>query len=200
MDSEPISTRVFGDLLRELGLALTPADILEQFVGRSMAVCRDRVAALLGRAVPESFEAQFQARLFEAFRGTLMPVPGIESVLDELRLPYCVASNGSLEKMRTTLGLTGLLPRFEGRLFSGAQVARGKPFPDLFLHAAANRGVPAARCAVVEDTPTGVAAAIAARMTVFGFCAHTPQRSLTAAGAHRTFSRMMELPALLAGE
>jgi beta-phosphoglucomutase-like phosphatase (HAD superfamily) len=99
--------------------------------------------------------------------------------------------------MRTTLGVTGLLDKFSGRMFSVADVTRGKPFPDLFLHAAARFGVPPSKCAVIEDTPTGVSAGVAAGMTVYGYCGLTPVHRLTEAGAHRTFDRMERLPALL---
>ena len=99
--------------------------------------------------------------------------------------------------MRTTLGLTGLLPRFEGRLFSVTQVARGKPAPDVFLFVAEQMGAAPERTAVVEDTPVGVTAGRAAGMTVFGFCAFTPAEKLRAAGAQQTFDDMQRLPPLL---
>ena len=99
--------------------------------------------------------------------------------------------------MQTTLGITGLLPRFQGKLFSVTDVARGKPFPDVFLYAAAQSGVAPSACAVIEDTPTGVTAGVAAGMTVYGYCAHMPARRLLEAGAHHTFDRMSDLPGLL---
>ena len=129
-------------------------------------------------------------------------MPGIELVLDALdaaRVPFCVASSGDHEKMNTTLGITGLLPRFAGRIFSVTQVARGKPAPDVYLFAARQLGAEPAACVVVEDTPPGVQAGVAAGMTVFGFCAHTPEQKLTAAGAHRTFGDMQRLVAMLSG-
>ena len=111
---------------------------------------------------------------------------------------YCVASSGSHEKMQTTLGITGLLPRFQGKIYSVTEVARGKPFPDVFLYAAAKTGAIPSECAVVEDTPTGVAAGVAAGMTVYGYCALTPQHRLQEAGAHYTFDSMSKLAQLLA--
>jgi beta-phosphoglucomutase-like phosphatase (HAD superfamily) len=95
------------------------------------------------------------------------------------------------------LGITGLLPNFENKLFSVTEVARGKPFPDVFLYAAAKSGALASECAVVEDTPTGVTAGVAAGMTVYGYCALTPQHRLREAGAHYTFDSMAKLPQLL---
>jgi len=99
--------------------------------------------------------------------------------------------------MRLTLSHTGLLPRFEGRRFSIDQVAQGKPAPDLFLLAARTFDVAPARCCVIEDTPTGTTAGVTAGMRVYGYCALTPAQLMTSAGAHRTFTSMSELPALI---
>jgi HAD superfamily hydrolase (TIGR01509 family) len=127
----------------------------------------------------------------------LKSVAGIESVLERLPVPYCVASSGTHEKMRTTLGITGLMPKFQGKIYSVTEVARSKPFPDVYLHAARQLGVAADQCAVIEDTPTGVTAGVAAGMTVFGYCALTPKGTLVEAGAQHTFARMSDLPELL---
>ena len=198
VDSELITNRIFASMLNELGIPITLEDMFEQFVGRSMAACLEKIAGLLGRTMPDDFVHQYQVRTTAALQSDLKVVPGIEAVLDEIKMPYCVASSGSHEKMRTTLGITGLLPRFQGRIFSVTEVARGKPFPDVFLYAAAKSGAVASECAVVEDTPTGVAAGVAAGMTVYGFCALTPQHRLQEAGAHYTFDSMSKLPQLLA--
>lgn len=197
VDSELITNRIFASMLNELGIAVTLEDMFEQFVGRTMAACLEKVTGLLGRPVPDDFVERYQVRTNTALTAELRPVPGIEAVLDEIRVPYCVASSGSHEKMQTTLGITGLLPRFQGRIYSATEVARGKPFPDVFLHAAAKSGVAASECAVIEDTPTGVTAGVAAGMTVYGYCALTPRHRLAEAGAHYTFDRMRELPHLL---
>ena len=198
VDSELITNRIFASMLNELGIPVTLEDMFEQFVGRSMAACLEKIAGLLGRPVPEDFVNQYQVRTNAALKSDLKAVPGIEAVLDDIKMPYCVASSGSHEKMQTTLGITGLLPRFQGRIFSVTEVARGKPFPDVFLYAAAKSGTVASECAVVEDTPTGVAAGVAAGMTVYGYCALTPQHRLQEAGAHYTFDSMSKLPQLLA--
>jgi beta-phosphoglucomutase-like phosphatase (HAD superfamily) len=117
--------------------------------------------------------------------------------LKALAIPCFVASSGEHAKIRLTLGATGLLPRFETRVFSVADVARPKPAPDVFLHAARTLGAKPSRCAVVEDTPTGVRAGVAAGMYVFGFSAYTPELRLRDAGAHELFARMHLFPQIL---
>jgi HAD superfamily hydrolase (TIGR01509 family) len=198
VDSERITNQVFADLLGELGLAFTLDDMFEHFVGHSMPRCLEKITALLGRPAPPDFVAQYRARSTRALELHVEPVPGIEQALDQIAIPWCVASNGLHTKMQLTLGRTGLLPRFEGKLFSASEVERPKPAPDLFLHAAHRSGVAPRDCVVVEDTPAGIEAAVAAGMTALGYAALTPPHRLHAAGAHRVFDRMSDLPALLA--
>jgi len=200
VDSEPVANRTLGNMLLELGLDLTQQQIFEHFVGYSLPHCLRVIEGMRGHAAPENFLRDLQARTFAAFKTELRATPGIEQTLDALDavgLPYCVASSGDHEKMNTTLGITGLLPRFAGRIFSVTQVAHGKPAPDIYLFAAAQMNAVPSSCAVVEDTPPGVRAGVAAGMTVFGFCAFTPAEKLRAAGAQQTFDDMQRLPQLL---
>src|ERR1700728_4845893 len=197
VDSELITNRVFAQMLNEMGIAVTLDDMFEQFVGRSMPQCLEIITKKLGHPVPQQFVVEYQTRSAAALRSELKSVPDIETVLATMRIPYCVASSGTHEKMNTTLGVTGLLPRFRGKMYSVTEVAQSKPFPDVFLHAARQHGVKPADCAVIEDTPTGVRAGVAAGMTVFGYCALTPKHRLIEAGAHQTFERMRELPGLI---
>jgi HAD superfamily hydrolase (TIGR01509 family) len=125
-------------------------------------------------------------------------IPGVREVLEGLSVPYCIASSGDLDKMRITLGTTGLLPLFDGRYYSATQVPNGKPAPDVFLFAADRMGAAPARTAVIEDSVNGVLAGRAAGMTVFGFAGLVPAPRLVEAGAHQTFEHMRQLPALLA--
>jgi HAD superfamily hydrolase (TIGR01509 family) len=200
VDSEVITNRVFAQMLGELGMHFTLPEMFERFVGRSMTQCCELIAELLQRPVPAEFVEQFHHRASVALAAELKAVAGIEATLDLLdahRVPYCVASNGTAEKMRLTLGHTGLLSRFEGKRFSVDQVARGKPAPDLFLLAARTFDVEPEHCCVIEDTPTGVTAGVAAGMRVYGYCALMPAQRMSAAGAHRTFASMSDLPALI---
>jgi HAD superfamily hydrolase (TIGR01509 family) len=193
VDSEAISNRVLAGLLTEIGLPMTPAQSIEAFMGQSWKRVR-AWAEERGAPLPEGFRRRYLDTMFAAFEQELQPVPGIVAALDAISLPDCVASSASVEKMRFTLGHTGLWDRFEGRIFSATEVEHGKPAPDLFLHAAASMGWEPADCAVVEDSPAGVAAALAAGMTVFGYAGTTPAARLEGA---RVFTDMAELPALL---
>ena len=199
VDSELITNRVFAQMLNELGIAVTLDDMFERFVGRSMPQCLEIITKLLGRPVPQQFVAEYQTRSAAALKLELKAVPDIETVLAAIRMPYCVASSGTHEKMQMTLRLTGLLPQFLGKMYSVTEVALSKPFPDVFLYAARQQGVMPGDCAVIEDTPTGVKAGVAAGMTVFGYCALTPKQRLIEAGAHHTFERMRDLPGLISG-
>jgi HAD superfamily hydrolase (TIGR01509 family) len=197
VDSERLSHSVLRDMLGEFGVELTLDETLEHFMGTSTEKCLEVLNTLIGKPAPEDFFHQFKNRTFESFAKQLLPVEGAPELLATLQVPYCVASNGPREKMRFTLGHTGLLPFVDGRLFSAQDVARPKPAPDLFLHAAASLGASAGGCVVVEDSPTGVAAARAAGMVVYGFAAMGQSDKLRHAGAQVVFSSMGDLPALL---
>jgi len=199
VDSEPITMRVLTEMLNELGVVVGAEEANERFIGTTFNRTLELIAELLGRALPEDFVPNYRDRTFAALEAKLRPVPGIEAALDQIAIPYCIASNGPHAKMRKTLGITSLLPRFEGRMFSLADVARGKPYPDLFLHAARHFAVSPAVCLVIEDSVSGIAAALAAGMSVYGFSGSAPDGRLRAAGAHRVFHSMSELPALVAG-
>lgn len=196
VDSEPIANRLFAEALAEIGWPLSLGEVSRRFTGLTMTHCLELVEGHLGRPVPADFLDRLQARTFAAFRAGLQPVPGVASAIRRIGLPDCVASSGEIEKMRLTLGITGLLPHFEGRLFSADQVPRGKPHPDLFLYAAACMGAEPAVCVVVEDSLPGVQAAVAAGMRVLGFAHDGPGTDLNTAGA-TTFSDMAALPGLI---
>jgi HAD superfamily hydrolase (TIGR01509 family) len=198
IDSEPIASRVLAQRLAAVGLAMPLEDVMRTFVGRTRAACIELGARMLGRPLPDEFGAQWDAALYAALEREVKPVAGIPELLGAMPLPYCVASNGERERMSLALRAAGLMPLVAGRLFTASEVARPKPAPDLFLHAAKSMGVAPARCAVIEDTPTGVKAAVAAGMKVFGYAAaaHTDEGALRAAGAI-TFRDMESVPALL---
>jgi HAD superfamily hydrolase (TIGR01509 family) len=197
VDSESIVQETFGAFIRSLGADLGKEEMNEQFLGRRLADCLDIVAGITGRTAPPDALERYRAERDRVLRERVQPVEGIREVLATLRSPYCIASSGDHDKMRTTLGATSLLPLFEGRLFSATEVPRGKPAPDVFLLAAERMGVAPARTAVVEDSINGVLAGCAAGMTVFGFAGLIAPAELAAAGAAYTFTAMRDLPELL---
>lgn len=200
VDSESITNRVFAAMLNEIGLPVTLADMFERFVGHSMAQCLVLIEEMLGHPPPAEFAEEYRRRTRRELEEHLRPVRGVESAIRAiaaLPLPMCVASSGDHEKMRTTLGTTGLLRYFDGRLFSVTEVERSKPHPDVFLHAASRMGVEPERTVVVEDTAVGVRAGASAGMTVFGYAEFTPPAQLLAVGAACTFREMHILPDLV---
>ena len=200
VDSERLTHQVVVDMLAEQGVALGFDEAVDRFIGMSMANGLVQLKALLGGELPADFLPEMGRRTRAAFRAGLTAVPGVEAVLDGLQRPFCVASNGNHAKVNFTLGHTGLLPRFTGRIFTADDVAHPKPAPDLFLLAARTLGALPAHTTVVEDTPTGVAAARAAGMRVIGFAAMTPAGRLQAAGADAIAHDMATVAALLAAE
>ncbi|MFE5563109.1 HAD family hydrolase [Streptomyces sp. NPDC056544] len=200
VDSERIAVRVDALVLAELGWNLTEAEIVDRFMGRSSQSMTEEIEAHLGHSLPADWEEEFRPLYRDALAAELTPVPGIVDALDALTgLPTCVASSGSHDKMRFTLGITGLHQRFEGRIFSATEVEHGKPAPDLFLHAAQQMGVAPEACAVVEDSQYGLQAARAAGMRAFAYAGGmTPAHRLEGADTV-IFDDMGKLPDLLTG-
>ena len=200
VDSEPIANRVFAAQLAAAGLRMPVEEVMRRFMGRTRAGCIRHAEEILGRPLPPSFGDDWDRVLYQTLRSELKAVEGIVALLAELDVPCCVATNSSVERLGIALQTTGLARYFEGRAFSAASVARPKPAPDLFVHAARTLGAAPSRCAVVEDTPTGVKAARAAGMTAFGFAAapHADAAALAAQGA-RVCRTVNELAACLHG-
>jgi len=189
VDSEILVTRIESELLRDVGVDLTPDSIAEAFVGLSDAEMHGRIEADWGVTLPDDFAARKTARLDEVFRAELRAVPGIAIVLETLDERRCVASSSSPDRIRTSLVVTGLARFFGPHVFSASNVERGKPAPDLFLSAAEGMQTDPARCVVIEDSAYGVAAGLAAGMRVVGFtgashCVPALADQLREAGAH----------------
>jgi len=202
VDSERLLVPIDTAILNELGWPITEAEVAERFLGRSAAECDLDIERQLGQPIPDDVQREVDRRYEEAFRTSLEPVEGVIEVLDALDqagVETCVASSGTWRRLQLSLGLTGLLARFDGRIFSADEVARGKPEPDLFLLAAERLGADPTRCAVVEDSPYGIEAAFRAAMTPFAYLGGlVPGERLTATGA-RGFVRMRDLVPLLLG-
>lgn len=203
VDSEPIAVRTHVALGAELGWPLSEADVMNRFVGRSTTSIGEQISDRLGEETARVWDERFRRLHAEAVDEGLTAVDGIADALDGLEEAglgarhWCIASSGSHDKMRHTLGRVGLYDRFDGRIFSAHEVERGKPAPDLFLHAARQSGVDPSRCAVVEDSRFGVQAAGAAGMRAFGYAGGlTPADWLTGPTAV-VFTDMRRLPGLI---
>lgn len=202
IDSELIGARVEVAELGRIGIPLTESEILTRYVGMSAQAMFHALEVEHRRALPEGFAATVQTAIEAAFERDLQVIPGIHETLDRLTVTTCVASSSTLARLRHSLGLTGLYARFAPHVFSAEQVARGKPAPDLFLHAATEMGCAPTRCLVIEDSVSGVRGAVAAGMRVWGFiggghCGDGHEARLRDAGAERVFDSMPDLPALL---
>ncbi|UYN96930.1 MAG: HAD-IA family hydrolase [Enhydrobacter sp.] len=202
VDSEPLANASFSRALAAVGLEWSVEETMRRLMGRSLKSCVEICEAELGRALPADFVEKMQAVTYQSFRDApLRPIAGVKDAVLALQaagLDTCVASSGAPEKMRFTLGLTGLWELFGGRIFSSSQVPRGKPFPDLFLHAALAMNVHPFDCVVVEDSVPGVEAARAAGMRPFAYAAapYADRDGLAAAGGF-LFSEMKQLPGLV---
>jgi HAD superfamily hydrolase (TIGR01509 family) len=200
VDSEELTHRVLIEALAGLGIDLDLDRAIGLFMGNTLQQNVRVIEDLLGHALPAGFFPEWRELLYSRFRSEpVRAVPGVIEVLDRLEIPSCVVSNGPVRKMETTLGVTGLSDRFADRLYSSESGLPGKPAPDLFLAAARDFGAEPARTFVVEDSPKGVAGAIAAGMTVFAYAAagYSDPAGLAAAGAI-VFSDMRDLPGLVA--
>jgi HAD superfamily hydrolase (TIGR01509 family) len=197
VDSEVLSCRCLSDVLASYGIALGLDQALDLFLGRNTAAVFEHYQAL-GRAIPEEFSGELKAGIRAAFLAALRPIEGVGAVLDGLQIPHCVASSSDIDRVSFSLTLTGLASYFGERLYTSQMVKRGKPAPDLFLLAAERMGAEPRRTLVIEDSVSGVTAAKAAGMTVWGFVGGSHYRSrdgkamLLAAGADRVFAQMTE--------
>jgi HAD superfamily hydrolase (TIGR01509 family) len=201
VDSEPVANRLLARVLAEDGFDISYEECRRLFVGKTMNAVMAHVEEAIGRPLGDHWPDYIRDQTLKAFAAGIEAVPGVEALLLQLRarrIPFCVASSGKFEKMRFTLGSSGLLPLVEHLLFSAEQVAHGKPAPDLFLFAAKSMGFPPEACVVIEDSVPGVQAAIAAGMPVLGFAGdpHTDAAALKREGAH-VFQDMSELPGLM---
>ena len=200
VDSETISNDVLARMLSEEGLPTTPTRSRRDYQGLLLADVLADAEAKFGRELPAGWLERYELERSAAFREGLRPIAGVAEAVKQIReagIAVCVASQGKLEKTRLSLRLTGLDDLFEyDALFSAYQVPRGKPHPDLFLHAAHAMGADPSRSVVIEDTPSGVEAAVAAGMDVLGFCADSDEQALRRAGAE-TFRSLDALPGLL---
>ena len=197
VDSEVLSCRCLCDALAGCGIEVGLEETLDLFLGRSLDAVLEHYQGL-GRSIPRQFPTELMVKVQETFRSALCPIDGIGSVLEGLKIPHCVASSSTLDRVSLSLSLTGLARHFGDRLYTAQMVDRGKPAPDLFLYAARRMQADPVRTLVIEDSVSGVRAAKAAGMTVWGFVGGSHYRSrdgaasLLEAGADRVFVRMAD--------
>lgn len=205
VDSEPITNGVLRDMLEELGWALTPAQCMRLFVGKAV---KDEVALIeanTGYRITDDWMLRFRERRNAGLLRDVKPIPGAVKAAAQLHEltggRIACASGADRFKVELQMDKCGLMPYFAGRIFSGHEMPRSKPAPDVYLAAAAALGVDPRRCGVVEDTVTGVMAGAAAGAMVFGYsppeAGHDAPDALRSAGAAHIFTDMAQLPGLL---
>jgi HAD superfamily hydrolase (TIGR01509 family) len=203
VDSELISCRAHSETLTRHGYPITADQVLERFLGVSDREARAAIEAEIGRKLPDDFEAQVKHATLQFYAGDLRAISHVGEAIAAIDLAKCVASSGTPEKIRHGLTCAALYDVLAPNIFSATQVKRGKPAPDLFLFAAEQMRASPARCVVIEDSVPGITGALAAGMSVLGFhggshCQPGHAAKRRAAGAHRTFDDMRQLPALIA--
>lgn len=189
VDSEPISIQVLVDMANAHGANIDLVYGMKYFKGSFMKACLENISKLATVPLIENFESEYRQKSFEAFKQNVKAVEGVEKVLDNLNIPFCVASSGPEDKIKLNLELTGLLPYFENKIFSCYAIQKWKPEPDVFLWAAKSMGFKPEECLVIEDSLSGVRAAKAGGFDVFGFVAHDYNNELKEE-ATNTFNTM----------
>ncbi len=198
VDSEPIANRIVHKHLAALGVPWTLQDMMRETIGISSASMHAMIRERYGIEVPAETILATRTELDQAYHAELKPIRDVEAAIKAVDKPRCVASSSSPSRIDLSLRLTGLKPYFDPHLFSAAMVERGKPHPDLFLHAARTMGHDPKRAAVVEDSVPGVTAGVAAGMKVFAYAGadYADAEALAKAGGE-VFTDMRDLPKLL---
>jgi beta-phosphoglucomutase-like phosphatase (HAD superfamily) len=205
VDSEAITNGVLREMLEELGWTLTAQECMRLFIGKAVKDERGLIEAHTGQPLTEDWLVRFRERRNVGLMRGVQPIRGAVGAVAAIHRHFdgriACASGADRFKVELQLDKCGLMPYFAGRIFSGHETPRSKPAPDVYLAAAAALGVEPARCAVIEDTVTGVAAGIAAGATVFGYSppevGHDVPQLLRQAGAVDILTEMEQLPALL---
>ena len=196
VDSEAIGNRFISEALTLAGIPISAEGALSKFLGGKLTQIKEDAEKQLGFSLPSNWVDEIYKKQFSEFRKNLKSISGIEDVLDVLErinIPVCVGSNGPLNKMEVSLGVTKLKDRFLGRIFSADQVERPKPAPDLYLYCAQQMGVLPQDCLVIEDSPRGVSAGVAAGMSVFGYTGGGDKSALKKVGCTKVFDTMWEI-------
>jgi HAD superfamily hydrolase (TIGR01509 family) len=197
VDSEVLSASVLTQMMMEIGFPITDEIFRSDFLGRSFASAAARAAVRFGRPMPEDLQLQYRDRLLREIRRSLLPMPGIFNVLENLDAPYCLATGSSPQRLASSLAATGLSAFFEGRCCTASEVKHGKPAPDLLLLAAARMKVKPEACLVIEDSLTGIEAALAANMQVWRFMGGSHMRDRDVSETPQGLRRITDMSHLL---
>jgi len=169
VDTEKIGNEILLSMAAEHGFEMKIEDAYSNFNGRNLKECFLHVENCIGKKLPDNFESEYRERSFEAFKTRVKPMEGVVDFIEKLKIPYCVASSGPVEKIRLNLETAGLLDKFENKIFSAYQINSWKPDPGIFLFAAKEMGFEVKDCIVVEDSKAGVMAGIRGGFKVYGF-------------------------------
>ncbi|GAA3585400.1 HAD family hydrolase [Snuella lapsa] len=183
VDSEEISNRVLIEMMDAIGVKMEMEYAMENFTGKSLNSILKYLEGQINRELPSHFEKEFRERTFKRFKTDLKPIKGIHTLLDKIKVPYCVASSGPTEKIKLNLTTTGLIGKFENKIFSSYEIGSWKPSPGIFEYAAREMGFKPSECAVVEDSIYGVIAAKRGGFDVFGFANGNNKSELENEGA-----------------
>lgn len=192
IDSESIAIGVLVDMANDLGADMDKHESLIDLKGKSLNLCMQLISERINKDLPLNFESDYRINTFEAFRKEIQPINGIKEVLENLEIPFCVASSGPENKIRLNLEVTGLLPFFEGNIFSCYAIQKWKPEPDVYLWAAKTMGFEPSECLVIEDSLSGVKGARRGGFDVFGYTEHDYKNELESV-VTKTFKSMSQL-------
>ncbi|SHH61741.1 HAD family hydrolase [Flavobacterium defluvii] len=197
VDTEKIGNGILLEMASEHGFEMAIEDAYHHFNGRNLKDCFRHIEETIDQKLPETFEAEYRQRSFNAFRTEVKPMEGVVAFIEKLKIPYCVASSGPVEKIRLNLEVAGLLNKFENKIFSSYQINSWKPDPGIFLHAAKEMGFEVKDCIVLEDSKAGVKAGIQGGFKVYGFANGFNNEDLEKEGAV-LFHNYEELSKMLA--
>jgi HAD superfamily hydrolase (TIGR01509 family) len=193
VDSETITNSLMIDMLKPHRIVLTKEEYVRKYVGLTIESCLSQLSKEFDVVFPEGFITEYHRMALEFLRKNVKEVDGVRGLIERLDVPFCVASNSADSKVKLMLEVTGLHKYFSGKIFSSSHVSKPKPAPDVYLMAARANNINPECCAVIEDTPTGIKAAKAAGMFVYGFQGLFPSNILEAAGADMVFEHMDQL-------
>jgi HAD superfamily hydrolase (TIGR01509 family) len=202
IDSEAVSMNIDQSLLAGCGVAISIAEMHRRFVGKTFQAMIDEIEAEQGVSLPKDLEARKDDLMIAEYRRSLQPVLGVREALDQISLPKSIGTNGPRVRALLALDVTGIAQHFDGRMTTFEDVKEGKPAPDVYLLAAKRAGVKPEQCVVVEDSLTGLMAAVAAGCYAVGFTgshAHPDEHALALAGlgAKHIIHHMADLPRLV---